>query len=105
EQGREVLTYVEGEVVRSDGFVPDQGGRFDMRAPDYLWRDEVLVHLGGLIRAYHDAAATFPWAGREWYSDARQPAETVCHNDLGGVLDEGALEIEWMEANADELSK
>jgi hypothetical protein len=42
----------------------------------------VLVHPGTLIRAYHDAAATFPWAGREWCFEPRQPVETVCHNEL-----------------------
>ncbi len=82
DQGREVLTYIEGEVGQSAGFIPDQGGRFDGRLPDYVWRDDVLVQLGALIRAYHDAAATFPWAGREWRLAARQPVETVCHNDL-----------------------
>ena len=82
DQGREVLTYIDGEVGRGEGFIPSQGGRFGRRRPDYVWRDEVLVHLGALIRAYHDAAATFPWAGREWCFEARQPAETVCHNEL-----------------------
>lgn len=42
----------------------------------------MLVHLGALIRAYHDAAATFPWPGREWMFEARQPVETVCHNEV-----------------------
>jgi len=81
DQGREVLTYIEGEVGRGDGFVPDQGGRFDHRRPDFVWRDEALVHLGALLRAYHDAAATFPWAGREWCFEAREPVETLCHNE------------------------
>ena len=35
-----------------------------------------------LIRAYHDAAATFPWAEREWCFEPRLPVETVCHNEL-----------------------
>lgn len=82
DQGREVLTYVEGEVGRGDRFIPSQGGRFDLRLPDFVWRDNVLVHLGALIRAYHDAAATFPWADREWLFEPRQPVETVCHNEL-----------------------
>jgi thiamine kinase-like enzyme len=82
DQGREVLTYVEGEVGRDDGFIPDQGGRFDKRLPDYVWRDDVLVQLGALLRAFHDAAATFPWAGREWCWEPRQPVETVCHNEV-----------------------
>ena len=82
DQGREILTYIEGEVGRGEGFIPDQGGRFDLRTPDFVWRDDVLVHLGALIRSYHDAAATFPWAGREWCFEARQPVETICHNEL-----------------------
>lgn len=82
DQGREVLSYVEGEVGQGAGFISDEGGRFDARLPDHVWRDDVLVNLGALIRAYHDAAATFPWAGREWRLEARQPVETVCHNDL-----------------------
>jgi hypothetical protein len=81
EQGREVLTYIEGEVGRGDRLIPDEGGRFDHWHPDFVWRDEVLAHLGVLIRAYHDAAATFPWAGREWCFEARQPVETICHNE------------------------
>ncbi|MGD9891279.1 MAG: aminoglycoside phosphotransferase family protein [Dehalococcoidia bacterium] len=84
DQGREVLTYIEGEVARGEAYIPDQGGRFDfeIRLPDYVWRDDVLVHLGALLRAYHDAAATFPWAGRDWCYETRHPVETICHNEL-----------------------
>lgn len=82
DQGREVLTYIEGEVGRGDSFIPYQGGRFDRRLPDYVWSDSALDHLGALMRAYHDAAATFPWAGREWAFEPRRPVETVCHNEL-----------------------
>jgi hypothetical protein len=42
----------------------------------------VLANLGALIPAYHDVAATFLRAGRGWRSEARQPIETVCHDDL-----------------------
>lgn len=82
EQGREVLSYLEGEVGRSSGFIPEQGGRFGGRLPDYVWQDDVLVRLGALLRAYHDTAATFPWADREWRLETREPVETICHNDL-----------------------
>jgi Phosphotransferase enzyme family len=82
DQGREVLTFIEGEVARGVEFIPDEGGRFDLRLPDFVWRDEVLVHLGALLRAYHDAAATFPWADREWCYETRQPVETICHNEV-----------------------
>jgi len=82
EQGREVLAYIEGHVGLGNRFIPDKGGRFDLRLPDFVWRDQVLVHLGALIRAYHDAAATFPWAGRHWMFEPRQPVETICHNEI-----------------------
>jgi hypothetical protein len=82
DQGREVLTFIEGEVGRGTEFIPDEGGRFDVRLPDFVWRDEVLVHLGALLRGYHDAAATFPWAGREWCYETQEPVETICHNEV-----------------------
>ena len=79
--GREVLTYIEGEVGRGDGSIPDPRDRFDPRRPDFVWRDNVLTHLGALLRGYHDAAATFPWVGREWCYEPREPVDTVCHNE------------------------
>lgn len=78
DQGREILTYIEGEVAAQRK--PGHPGGGDL--PAYVWHDDVLVHLGTLIRAYHDAAATFPWAGREWLLETRQPVETICHNEI-----------------------
>ena len=78
DQEREILTYIEGEVAAQRR--PGHPGGGDL--PDYVWRDDVLVHLGALIRAYHDAAATFPWTGREWMLETHQPVETVCHNEV-----------------------
>jgi hypothetical protein len=57
EQGREVLTYIEGEVINP--------------AP---WSDDAIHELGRLIRRLHDATASFrpaadalwrPWFGRD----------------------------------------
>lgn len=78
DQGREVLSYVDGEVAVSLPEV-DAG---PVPTDHWVRRDVVLVNLGALVRAYHDAAATFPWTGREWQVEVRQPVETVCHNDL-----------------------
>jgi len=56
EQGREILTYIDGEVINP--------------AP---WTDEAMHELGGLLRRLHDATASFsppadaiwrPWFGR-----------------------------------------
>jgi Ser/Thr protein kinase RdoA (MazF antagonist) len=57
EKGREVLTYIDGEVINP---VP--------------WSNAAMVRLGKLIRQLHDATASFrvpdgavwrPWFGRE----------------------------------------
>ena len=80
-RGREILSYIEGEVGGGDALIPDEGGRFDRRRPAFVWHDEALTHLGGLLRAFHDAAATFPWTGRDWCYEVREPIETLCHNE------------------------
>jgi hypothetical protein len=73
DQGREVLTYVPGEVVW-----PDHVG---LVAPD-----AALAEVAATIRAFHDAVAGCPWLGDvAWSSrgaDPRGPAEILCHNDL-----------------------
>ena len=79
DRGREVLTYVEGEVGAALPDV-DEGPVAD--DDHWVWRDDVLVHLGSLLRQHHDAAASFPWAGRTWQVPVRQPVETICHHDL-----------------------
>lgn len=81
DQGREVLTFIEGEVARGVEFIPDEGGRFDLRLPDYVWHDDSIVRLGALLRGFHDAAATFPWTDRTWCFEPREPVETICHNE------------------------
>ena len=80
DRGREVLTYIEGEIAHGEDH-GDPEDRFDRRRPAFVWRDEVLVSLGALLRQYHDAASTFPWAGRAWCYEPREPVETVCHNE------------------------
>ncbi len=57
EQGREILTFIEGYVP------PDLG----------TWSDEQFVRAAELIRRFHDATTGSAIAGEE---------EVVCHNDL-----------------------
>lgn len=59
EQGREILTYVEGVVPTA--------------APYHL-SDAQLVSAAALIRDFHDASASF---------EPRDGAEVVCHSDIG----------------------
>lgn len=72
EQGREILTFIEGEV-----------GNYPLA--HYMWSDEVLVEVAHLIQHYHDATVGFaaPQTAR-WqieYQD-RSQHEVLCHNDL-----------------------
>jgi aminoglycoside phosphotransferase (APT) family kinase protein len=72
-EGREVVTYAAGAVVWPDHF-------------DLLESDGALAEIAGLIRRYHDLAATFvaPPEPR-WWDLAADPSgadEVVCHNDL-----------------------
>lgn len=68
ELGREILSFVEGEVA--------------VGLPSYIWESTVLVELAGLMRRYHDAAATFRPAAPRWQSAGIASAETICHNDI-----------------------
>lgn len=72
-RGREVLDFVEGEVVH-----PDHDG--------LLEPDDALAQVAGTIRRFHDAVRSFAespqfaWSDRG--SDPRGPYEIMCHNDL-----------------------
>ena len=73
DEGREVLTYVEGFVP----YAPD--------IPAEIWTDEALASAAVLVRRYHDAVASFePAADAQWRFGVGAPAsgEIVCHNDL-----------------------
>ena len=87
EQGREVLSYVEGEV-----FVGPQ----EVGDPVQPLGDTQIVSAGRLIRRFHDATAGTPLAG---------DAEVVCHCDLGQYNivfrgDEAVAIIDWDEDTA-----
>ncbi|GAB3436702.1 protein kinase family protein [Flindersiella endophytica] len=70
EQGREVLTYVEGE--------PGWNGPYD---------DRTLAETARTIRRFHDVVAGFTPPPDSVWREAHQPAGTyerqiICHNDL-----------------------
>ncbi len=70
EEGREVLTFLPGDV----GSSPLVGAHR---------RDEVLVQAGRLLRAIHDA--TVEVAGQwltGWRAPMREPVEVICHGDF-----------------------
>jgi hypothetical protein len=70
EQGREVLTYLSGDVPR--------------RASPEIMTDWVLVELGRLLRRYHDAVAGFELPPEvTWHrAKVQAPGTVVCHNDI-----------------------
>jgi aminoglycoside phosphotransferase (APT) family kinase protein len=71
ERGREVLTYVEGEVPVYPA------------APE-LWSEQVLAAVARLLRRLHDATVGFDLPAAGWREGAGAPGggEVVCHNDI-----------------------
>ena len=72
DQGREVLTFIEGEV-------------FDGPVPDLMWGDPVLENAGSFLRRFHDATVGFePPADTPWVVEqpGDLPVEVMCHNDV-----------------------
>ncbi|WP_340401609.1 phosphotransferase [Paenibacillus sp. FSL H8-0079] len=73
EQGREVLSCLEGIVPCND--YPE--------IEEYMWSDESLIEVAKLLRSYHDATVGFTTTSE---STNRYPGitedEVVCHNDF-----------------------
>lgn len=67
--GREVLSFLEGEVP---GYP----------LPAYARAPAALRQAARLLRALHDASAGFPLAGGTWQLPSHEPAEVICHNDF-----------------------
>ncbi len=72
EQGREVLSFIAGEV-----------GHYPLK--EYMWADTSLIAVAHLLRRYHDAQEGFVAPqGASWqftYPDASKH-EIICHNDV-----------------------
>jgi hypothetical protein len=92
DRGRETLSFIEGETVG------------DARPwPAWAWSDRVLSQVGKMLRAYHEAVATFrPSEPRAWrFTEGRVGAdEVICHNDVAPyniVVDKGEVVglIDW----------
>lgn len=72
ERGREVLTFVEGDVVYPDHV-------------DLLASDQALAEVAVVIRSFHEAVERFDPHGYDWSdrgADGTDGGELVCHNDL-----------------------
>jgi hypothetical protein len=72
EQGREVLTFIEGMTDSSGG-------------PAWVWSERALLAVARLIRRFHDLSRGFgPTAESHWQFMVGAPrvGEVICHNDL-----------------------
>ncbi|MFD7653076.1 aminoglycoside phosphotransferase family protein [Actinosynnema sp. NPDC059797] len=69
ERGREVLSYLEGEVAHPP-------------LPEAVRSDRVLVEVARLARRLHDASAGLAHLREGWRFPAIEPVEVICHNDL-----------------------
>ena len=76
DQGREVLSYIEGEVP-----LPPY--------PAWAMTDRALAELGALISRFHEATESFrPPPDADWATDWADPTgsagagATICHNDV-----------------------
>lgn len=71
EQGREVLTWIDGDVP-----LPPY--------PAWAMTDRALADLGGLVRRFHEATATFHSTTADWSTEWADPGgrSVICHNDL-----------------------
>lgn len=71
DQGREVLTWIEGDVP-----LPPY--------PAWAMTDRALADLGALVRRLHEATATFGGSTADWSTQWADPGggSVICHNDL-----------------------
>lgn len=70
DQGREILTYLEGETA-------------DYPLKAYMWSDEAIQDAARLMRQLHDATADVEWPS-DWQplDHTPEPFEVICHNDF-----------------------
>ena len=82
EQGREVLTFLDGDVLADPTWQPGQPGLW----PDFARTEESLVAAAVLLRELHAAASSFTptdpaWKQYDW--PTLLEGEIVCHGDVG----------------------
>ena len=84
DEGREILTYIEGEVL---GAGPEWRPGVPTPWPSWARTEECLVATARLLRRFHSAAASFTppelsvW--RRYNEPTLGAGEAVCHGDIG----------------------
>ncbi|WP_026695481.1 phosphotransferase [Peribacillus kribbensis] len=70
EKGREILSFIEGEA-----------GNYPLK--EYMWSNDVLKEIAGMLRRYHDSVSDLSWeAGWKPLDHTPHPFEVLCHNDF-----------------------
>src|SRR5690242_5629505 len=79
--GREILTFVEGDVPVDPQWTPGRGSRL----PSYARSDASLVAAARLLRRLHEAARGFQPVdtGYRYHPHPPRAGEIVSHGDLG----------------------
>jgi thiamine kinase-like enzyme len=68
EEGKQVLTYLEGTVPHD--------------LPYWIWKDSILIDIACRLREWHDATAGFRPKTNQWAFETDEPHEVICHNDF-----------------------
>lgn len=69
EQGRDVWSFIPGEVVHDH--------------PAWLWSTEIITTVARRLRQWHDATASFERRRNDvWWWPGKLPAEVICHVDF-----------------------
>lgn len=82
DEGREVLTFVEGEVLADPAWRPGRPTPW----PQYAQSEQALITAGTLLGQLHRAAANFVPRDAAWKQHecpGLAPGEIVCHGDIG----------------------
>ncbi|GIH19314.1 phosphotransferase [Rugosimonospora africana] len=81
EAGREILTYLDGDVATDPQWQPGHGARL----PSYARTERALAGAAELVRRLHRAAAGFTptVVDYRFHPAAPRPGEIVSHGDLG----------------------
>jgi hypothetical protein len=69
ERGREILSFLPGEVVQYP-------------LPAWIWHPSILRDAAALLRQLHDASVELARQPLSWQSPTHEPVEVVCHNDF-----------------------
>ncbi|MGO4121254.1 phosphotransferase [Arthrobacter sp. YAF16] len=69
EQGREILSFLPGDVVQYP-------------LPEWIWHPSILRDAAGLLRQIHDSSVGLAHETLSWQLPNHEPVEVVCHNDF-----------------------